>query len=272
MVGLAHFSKGARQGLGAAALLALAACSVQDRIEEKLSLKETPEATPPAEPAPKAEPAVLTVGPGSTTAPTTLRIYASARHLECVPYARSVSSVALRGDAWTWWRSAEQGYRRDNKPAVGSVLVLKRTDHLDRGHVSVVSRVVNSREILVYHANWLNRGQIFEDLPVRDVSPANDWSMVRVWYPPSHSLGKRAYPAYGFVHPEKPRTLSLNQPLVRGPDVRLVQEALVEAGFPVAPDGIFGPATNRAVRAYQNQLGLAADGVVGPATRARLGI
>jgi murein L,D-transpeptidase YcbB/YkuD len=212
---------------------------------------------------------MLTFGP---RVPATLRIYSAGRHLECVPYARSVSSVALWGDAWTWWRSAERGYRRDNRPAVGSVLVLKRTNHLTLGHVSVVSRVVNSREILVYHANWLNRGRIYEDLPVRDVSPANDWSMVRVWYPPGRTLGKRAYPAHGFIHPSAPRTLALNQPPVRGPDVRVVQEALVNAGFPVTPDGIFGPATSHAVQAYQAQLGLSADGAVGPATWARLGI
>jgi hypothetical protein len=71
------------------------------------------------------------------------------------------------------------------------------------GHLSVVSRVVNGREILVDHANWASgaaRGRIATGQRVVDVSPRNDWSMVRVWYPRINDLGATAYPARGFVH------------------------------------------------------------------------
>jgi surface antigen len=140
------------------------------------------------------------------------RIIATAAPLECVPYARDISNVSIRGDAWTWWRSAKGRYRRDRRPAIGSVLVLERTNRLRYGHVAVVSGVVNDREILVDHANWLNRGRIHKNLPVRDVSAMNDWSVVRVWYAPGNTLGKRRYPAYGFIHPGKVRVSQRQEP------------------------------------------------------------
>ena len=40
----------------------------------------------------------------------------------------------------------------------------------------------------------------------------------------------------------------------------------------VAPDGIIGPITRRAIRSYQRNHGLAVDGIAGPATLASLGI
>ncbi len=47
----------------------------------------------------------------------------------------------------------------------------------------------------------------------------------------------------------------------RGKDVEAVQRAVN-----VNPDGIFGPATEKAVRAYQKRKGLSVDGIVGPDT------
>ena len=52
----------------------------------------------------------------------------------------------------------------------------------------------------------------------------------------------------------------------RGDEVRLIQQALVEAGYKIAVDGIFGRGTRDAVVAYQKSRGLAADGIVGQAT------
>jgi murein L,D-transpeptidase YcbB/YkuD len=46
-----------------------------------------------------------------------------------------------------------------------------------------------------------------------------------------------------------------------GEDVRTVQRLLL-----VTVDGIFGPATETAVKVFQRASGLAADGVVGPLT------
>jgi peptidoglycan hydrolase-like protein with peptidoglycan-binding domain len=48
--------------------------------------------------------------------------------------------------------------------------------------------------------------------------------------------------------------------------VRPLQQLLRARSHPVAVDGIFGPQTESAVKAFQQSRGLAADGIVGPQT------
>ena len=59
-------------------------------------------------------------------------------------------------------------------------------------------------------------------------------------------------------------------PLVRQGDqahpVQTLQYLLRAHGRTLAVDGVFGPGTDAAVRAFQQQKGLAVDGIVGPAT------
>jgi GH24 family phage-related lysozyme (muramidase) len=65
-----------------------------------------------------------------------------------------------------------------------------------------------------------------------------------------------------------------NRPVLKrgatGQAVERLQRALSAAGRPIAVDGVFGPGTVRAVKAFQGAHGLPADGVVGPATWAAL--
>jgi hypothetical protein len=35
---------------------------------------------------------------------------------------------------------------------------------------------------------------------VVDVSPDSDWTLVRVWWPPSEALGTSAWPVQGFIY------------------------------------------------------------------------
>lgn len=115
----------------------------------------------------------------------------------CVPFARAVSGIEIRGDAWTWWGKAGSAYPKGKVPVSGSVLNFRASGGMKRGHVAVVSDVINSREILVDQANWVTN-RVTTDTLVVDVSANNDWSAVRVANT-SKSLG-RVYPTYGFIY------------------------------------------------------------------------
>lgn len=141
----------------------------------------------------------LTTTPFSATTPP--RILYDRPASECVPFARNISGVAIWGDAVTWWSQAEGRYARSGRPAEGSVLVLRGWRDDQRGHVAVVKAVLSPRIIAVDHANWLRGGEVSLDVPVIDVSPANDWSEVRVWHIPGGYWGGRTYEAQGFIHP-----------------------------------------------------------------------
>lgn len=56
----------------------------------------------------------------------------------------------------------------------------------------------------------------------------------------------------------------------RGEAVKDLQRALTAAGYPIAQDGAFGPATAGAVERFQADHGLGVDGIAGPATLAAL--
>lgn len=128
-------------------------------------------------------------------------------YLQCVPFARDLSGVQIYGDAHTWWRQAKGKYERGHSPQVGAVLSLKSHGAMELGHVAVVSRIIDSRNILLSHANWSvingRRGQIERNVAAIDVSQDNDWSEVKVWYAPIGGIGTTAYPANGFIYPGK---------------------------------------------------------------------
>jgi hypothetical protein len=125
--------------------------------------------------------------------------------LECVPFARALSGIRLAGAADDWWRQAEGRYERGDRPSIGSVLVLQRSARLPSGHVAVVSQVIDRRQVLVTQANWVHH-RITQDQPVIDVSATNNWSAVRVWWPPTGAMGVADYPAYGFIRTGRPAT------------------------------------------------------------------
>jgi len=63
------------------------------------------------------------------------------------------------------------------------------------------------------------------------------------------------------------RLLYLRMPFFEGEDVKEIQSSLNSMGFNAGPvDGIFGPATEKAVREFQQSTGVPSDGIVGPAT------
>lgn len=121
--------------------------------------------------------------------------------LQCVPFAREASGISIYGDAKNWWKLAAGRYARGKRPEVGAVIVMKGYRTTRRGHVAVVKQIVDDRTIVVDHANWGNDGRIYLSAPMRDESPKNDWSQVRVWYTPGNTWGKRIYRTRGFILP-----------------------------------------------------------------------
>ena len=128
----------------------------------------------------------------------------AAAWLQCAPYARAESGIAIHGNAGTWWGQAAGHYRRGIAPEVGAVLAFQPTRAMPIGHVAVVAAVVDSRHILLNHANWSGHGRIERGALAEDVSSSGDWSVVRVWYAPQHSLGLRTNPTFGFIYHEPP--------------------------------------------------------------------
>lgn len=122
---------------------------------------------------------------------------------DCVRTVRSISDFTIQGDGWMWWAHAAGVYERDSRPATGSVLVFKRARHMSRGHVSLVSRVIDRRTIEVDHS-WLDGRGLRRGMKVEDVSGNNDWSLVRVWHEPTAQYGQTVYPVYGFIRPNAP--------------------------------------------------------------------
>ncbi|MGH7044443.1 MAG: CHAP domain-containing protein [Acetobacteraceae bacterium] len=126
-----------------------------------------------------------------------------ATRMSCVPFARADSGIDLAGNAYAWWSHAAGTYARGDAPVPGSVLTFRANERMRLGHVAVVSRVVNRREIEVDQSNWGNGGRITRAVPVIDVSEDNDWTEVRV------ALGDgrfgSVYPTYGFIY-DRPDT------------------------------------------------------------------
>ncbi|MFN5643591.1 MAG: CHAP domain-containing protein [Sphingomonadales bacterium] len=148
------------------------------------------------------------------TALLSLLLFATPAHalnqgLQCVPFARALTGVEIRGDAHSWWDQAEGRYERGSRPKVGAVMTFVPHGNMRLGHVAAVRRIIDKRTLLISHANWSTidgvRGHIEEDVRVIDVSEENDWSRVRVWYTPNGALGTTEWPLHGFIYPDRPR-------------------------------------------------------------------
>ena len=123
---------------------------------------------------------------------------AQGKRVWCVPYARNLSGIDIRGNAKTWWSKAADKFRKGHEPQVGAVMAFAPSGGMSLGHVAVVSGIVDARNILIDHANW-KPNEISLNMAVVDVSEKNDWSAVRV-ESYEGSLG-RVYPINGFIYP-----------------------------------------------------------------------
>ena len=157
-------------------------------------------------------------------------------YLQCVPYARQVSGIKIFGDAHTWWDQAAGKYARGTRPKVGAVMSFRPYGNMRLGHVAAVSRVLDSRTVLLRHANWSlidgRRGQIEDDVRAIDVSEANDWSEVRVWFDPIQGLGTTHWPLNGFIYPDKDADrLDAPRLVLASADVRAARKSRIGSDF-----------------------------------------
>ncbi len=98
-------------------------------------------------------------------------------------------------------------------------MAFKPHGNMRLGHVAAVSRIVNSRTVLLRHANWSpingRRGQIEDNVRAIDVSPDNDWSEVRVWFDPIQAIGGTSWPVQGFIYNRPAKRLDRGTVLAR---------------------------------------------------------
>jgi surface antigen len=124
--------------------------------------------------------------------------------MSCVPYARSVTGMDIKGNAKDWWSNAAGLYARGGRPESGAVMSFRDTPGMRLGHVAVVARVIDSRTVEIDHANWrgpgATKGNVFKSIPVIDVSENNDWSRVRVGLGHTGDFGGTVYPTNGFIY------------------------------------------------------------------------
>ena len=128
--------------------------------------------------------------------------------LQCVPFARNASGIEVAGNAHLWWDHAAGVYARGQAPEANSILSFRANRSMPLGHVAVVRRVVNARELEIDHANWSGpggyKGSVARGVSVVDVSENNDWTAVRVALGRTGDYGS-IYPTNGFIY-ERPDT------------------------------------------------------------------
>ena len=70
--------------------------------------------------------------------------------------------------------------------------------------------------------------------------------------------------------PEEPEFIDVPKPIPVTLNNREIQKKLVDAGYNITVDGVVGPQTKKAIKAFQKEKGLKVDGVVGKNTTAAL--
>lgn len=144
----------------------------------------------------------------------------------------------------------------------------------DLGERQWIGRYVSERrDWLATHSNQLLHRTVYRMDSFAALMDTGNWELalpieVRGVHIDEQVL--TAHPAGGSAEDPDERLLLVRAPYIEGDDVRSLQEALVEAGFPTDVDGVYGPGTAAAVEDFQRSEGLKVDGIVGPATRTRL--
>jgi len=171
---------------------------------------------------------------------------------------------ALDVPRFVWTPSGAQAYaergRFASDPRVGDMVFFAWPEVGRVCHVALVE-AVRSDGIVTIEGNTDEAGGRTGGKVMRHVRRAN--------------IVGYGHPIYDGTPHTPPATPVATGPTIRrgarGSVVQRLQRRLNAHGARLAVDGIFGPATDRAVRSFQANRRLAVDGIVGPRTWAALG-
>jgi hypothetical protein len=183
------------------------------------------------------------------------------------------SGSALCRASADFFKTAGAWIERGRTPEPGDVIFFYRSGEIN--HMGIVSRVAGGSVITI-------EGNSGDSVAERCYSVGDggiagygrpDWAAVDkdIDVPTTDHIGDATEKVV------EPRSYALRLPYLSrgnfGELVAAVQTLLILEGYPCGPDGAdgdFGLNTEKAVREFQEQLGLTADGIVGPETGAKL--
>lgn len=158
----------------------------------------------------------------------------------------------------------------------GSWQTIRDRVNTDHGPVStigeeqwVASYVQTRRNWLANHKNTLLHKTVYRMDSFKELIASAKWKLTLPLTVRGMLINKQvltaAEPIRASAADSKQRILMLRSPIMQGPDVKRLQQALTKAGFPATVDGLFGKETDNQVRLFQKREGLKPDGIVGPA-------
>ena len=141
-------------------------------------------------------------------------------------------------------------------------------------HAWIRHYIDTRRQWLATHSNQLLQRTVYRMDALRRLVDDQQWHLPLPLVVRGVTIDEavlRGLPVRASAEDTFTRLLRLRDPQMRGDDVESLQRRLRDRGFPVeGEDGVFGPKTDLAVRAFQRQRGLVADGIAGNATHSAL--
>lgn len=167
--------------------------------------------------------------------------------------ARDLAPVTASCAAGVQWFKKQK--RFNETPRAGSIVYYGPGGSV---HVELVTEV-NATHIRTIGGNTTGNDQ--------DGNYFNGDGVYEKWVP------RNSRRIYGYGHPDyevekkSPPILKLGS---RGTAVKTWQKTLVDLGYEIEIDGIFGPLTVAATKDFQSKNGIEIDGIVGPITRSKV--
>lgn len=153
------------------------------------------------------------------------------------------------------WHAGDGGNGQGNRQSIGIEICVNRDGNFQKAKQNAI---------------WLIKHLMGKlNIPIERVVPHKHWSgkncptnLLKTW---TVFINEIKNGASSPPQSNAQRILKLANPLMKGEDVKKVQEKLG-----VSVDGIFGQKTRSAVVSFQKKIGLSPDGIVGPKTWEKL--